>query len=174
MRSPGGFNIVLPFSPSGSAASASVCASKLSSHDPHDLAGANACIHILQQASAATFQDAGSAREYRDACRTLGRSSDAVEVTHVLQDKVLGKRKAVDVSTEESSMPQPVSAQSRYQSQLTTDQAYNAASRGRVQQAQTTFAKALELDPFNWRAWTGLCDTGYGEATAASTSGYPP
>ncbi len=87
----GGFNIVLPFTPSGSSASASVSATKLSSQDSHDRAGAQACIHLLQQGSASTFQDAGSAREYRDACRTLCRSSEAVQVADVLQDKVLGR-----------------------------------------------------------------------------------
>ncbi|SPO27137.1 related to nuclear protein bimA [Ustilago trichophora] len=163
----GGFNIVLPFSPSGSAASAAVSAAKLSSQDPHDHAGAQACIHILQQGSASTFQDAGSAREYRDACRTLGRSSDAVQVAGVLQDKVLGKRKAVDASPEDASLSQPVSTQSRYHSQLQTDTAYHAASRGRIDEAQSGFVKALEQDPFNWRAWTGLCDTGYGAGSAS-------
>ncbi|SNX85567.1 related to nuclear protein bimA [Melanopsichium pennsylvanicum] len=162
----GGFNIFLPFSPSGSAASATVSAAKLSSQDPHDLAGAQACIHILQQGSASTFQDAGSAREYRDACRTLGRSSDAIQVADVLQHKVLGKRKAADPSAEDSSLPQIVAPQSRHLSQLQTDAAYNAASRGHANEAQSSFVKALEQDPFNWRAWTGLCDTGYGAGQA--------
>ncbi|CDU26093.1 related to nuclear protein bimA [Sporisorium scitamineum] len=167
----GGFNIILPFSPSASAASATVSASKLSSQDPHDVAGAHACIHILQQGSTATFQDAASAKEYRDACRTLGRSSDAAKVSEVLRDKVLGKRKAVDLADQDDPLPQPVSVQSRYHSQLHTDEAYNAASRGRIQEAQSSFAKALDLDPFNWRAWTGLCDTGYGAASASKHLG---
>ncbi|KAJ9480215.1 Anaphase-promoting complex subunit CDC27 [Pseudozyma hubeiensis] len=162
----GGFNIVLPFSPSASAASAIVSASRLSSQDPHDTAGAHACIHILQQGSAASFQDAASAREYRDACRTLGRPSDALEVAHVLRDKALGKRKAIELQNDDVPLPQTVSSQCRYQSQLQTDEAYSAASRGRSQHAQTAFIQALELDPFNWRAWAGLCDTGYGAATA--------
>lgn len=162
----GGLNIVLPFSPSGSAASASVSAAKLSSQDPHDLAGAQACIHILQQGSAATFQDAGSAREYRDACRTLSRSSDAVQVADILQEKVLGKRKAIDVPAEEVALPQPISTQSRYLSQLQTDHGYHAASRDRIGEATSSFYKALEQDPFNWRAWAGLCDTGYGAGSA--------
>lgn len=162
----GGFNIVLPFSPSGSAASASVSAAKLSSQDPHDLAGAQACIHILQQGSAATFQDAGSAREYRDASRTLSRSSDAIQVADILKDKVLGKRKAIDISRQDVTLPQLISTQSRFHSQLQTDDGYQAASRDRTDDARSSFCKALEQDPFNWRAWTGLCDTGYGAGSA--------
>lgn len=162
----GGFNIVLPFSPSASAASATVSASKLSSQDPHDAAGAHACIHILQQGSSATFHDAASAREYRDACHTLGRSSDALQVSDLLRDKALGKRKAMEPAHQDASLSQPVSSKHRYQSQLQTDQAYNAASRARIQQAQTLFSQAIQLDPFNWRAWAGLCDTGYGAASA--------
>ncbi|CBQ72630.1 related to nuclear protein bimA [Sporisorium reilianum SRZ2] len=167
----GGFNIVLPFSPSASAASATVSAARLSSHDPHDMAGANACIHILQQGSAATFQHAASAKEYRDACRTLGRPSEAAQVSDVLRDKVLGKRKAADPTDQDHSLPQPVSMQSRYHSQLHTDEAYNAASRARTNEAHSSFIKALDLDPFNWRAWAGLCDTGYGAASASKHLG---
>ncbi|TKY86119.1 hypothetical protein EX895_004944 [Sporisorium graminicola] len=167
----GGFNIVLPFSPSASAATATVSAAKLSSQDPHDVAGAHACIHILQQGSAATFHDAASAKEYRDACRTLGRPSDAAQVSEMLRDKVLGKRKAVDPAVQDTSLPQPVLAQARYHSQLHTDEAYNVASRGRIQEAQSSFMKALDLDPFNWRAWAGLCDTGYGGASATKHLG---
>lgn len=167
----GGFNIVLPFSPSGSAASASVSAASISSYDTHDRAGAQACIHILQQGSTSTFQDAGSAREYRDACRTLGGSSDAVQVADVLHDKVLGKRKAVDALAEETPLPQPISAQTRYHSQLLTDLAYSSSGRDRNEEARSSFVKALEQDPFNWRAWTGLCDTGYGAASASKHFG---
>lgn len=162
----GGFNVVLPFAPSGSAASASVSASSLSSQDSHDLAGAQACIHVLQQGSPAIFLDAGSAREYRDACRTLGRPSEAVKAAELLQDKVLGKRRTLDIPVEDPPLPQLVTSQSRYHSQLQTDTAYHAASRDRTDDARTDFLKALEQDPFNWRAWAGLCDTGYGAASA--------
>lgn len=163
----GGFNIVLPFAPAGSAASSIVSPSTLSSHDPHDVPGAHACIHILQQGSAATFQDPDSAREYRDANRILGRASDAADVLSILNDKVLGKRKASDTKAELTSTAQPVPAHARFASQLQTDVAHAAYARNRVDEARATFVHAVEQDPFNWRAWAGLCDTGYGSGSAS-------
>ncbi|PWZ01355.1 hypothetical protein BCV70DRAFT_172555 [Testicularia cyperi] len=163
----GGLNVVLPFSPAGSAGSANVSAAQLNSFDTNDVAGAQACIHTLQQGPSTTFRDTTSAKEYREACRTLGRTADAIEVVDLLQDKVLGKRKAVDSSQTPAVTPPPelVSPSSRYQSQLSTDQAYQAAKRHQIDKAKSHFRRALSKDPFNWRAWAGLCDVGHSDPT---------
>ncbi|EPQ32414.1 uncharacterized protein PFL1_00610 [Pseudozyma flocculosa PF-1] len=159
----GGFNVVLPFSPSGSSASATVTPCHLNSSDPNDRAGAQAAIYILQQGPAATYTDPGCAREYREACHTLGRSSDASHATSAIaSSSALGKRKAQGTTSdpEPHQPPQLVSIEARYESQIKTDLAFEHARCHRPAEAAATFREALQNDPWNWRALTGLCDLG--------------
>ena len=160
----GGYNVLLPFAPSGTATSSLTTSTRLNSADPNNRAGAQAAIHILQHGPSSTFTDVASAREYRDACYTLNRNSDALEVANVIApSNALGKRKvdqAQQSDAHSATPPTLVTPEDRYESQLLTDLAFEAVGTHRQQEATSLFRDALSKDLWNWRAWTGLADMG--------------
>lgn len=143
----GGAALLFPFAPSSFA---DARAQGYEAREP-SRACALSAIHVLQQGSHATFLDPGSARVYASACRVLGRFQEAHDALQYTMEHGT-KRKASD-----GALPP---ARQVYASQMYTHMGRMAMKQAQYAEAAAHLQLAREKDPFNWSAWTALCDMG--------------
>ncbi|WFD24969.1 anaphase-promoting complex subunit cdc27 [Malassezia equina] len=151
----GGAALLFPFAPSSLA---DTRASGYEAREP-SRACALSAIHVLQQGSHATFLDPGSARVYASACRVLGRFQEAYDALQYTMEHGT-KRKALDTI-----LPP---ARAVYASQVYTQMGRMAMKQAQYAEAAAHFQRARDKDPFNWSAWTALCDMGMAPPADAS------
>ena len=132
----GGAALIFPFAPSTTDAA-------------HSRAGALAAVHLLQHGPSAVFADVAAARVYAAACTALGRLRDA----QMAMEWTLAHGGTDAAPEAEALPPRDVRA-----GQLHTQLGTIAMKQARYREAAAHFARARAADPFNWRAWTSLCD----------------
>lgn len=123
-----------------------------------------AAIHVLQHGPRATFSDMGSARVYASACMALGRFKEAQEALSFTVEHGTKRKRATATPV----LPE----RAMYESQVYTQLGRMAMKQGRYSDAATHFRDAREKDPWNWSAWTALCDMG--TSTTLLTSAMAP
>ena len=148
----GGAELLFPFSPSSYGQTRTPDGYQARSPTR---ACALAAIHLLQRGSRATFLDLGSARVYASASMVLGRYKEAHDALAYTMQQGGAKRKAAPGTSASASLVSP--------HDMYTSQAYTQLARMAMKQAKYTDAAkyceaARDLDPYNWSAWTMLCD----------------
>ena len=88
---------------------------------------------------------------YASACRVLGRFQEAHDALQYTMEHGT-KRKASD-----GALPP---ARQVYASQMYTHMGRMAMKQAQYAEAAAHLQLAREKDPFNWSAWTALCDMG--------------
>ncbi|WFD01031.1 anaphase-promoting complex subunit cdc27 [Malassezia yamatoensis] len=130
-------------------------------------AGALAAVHLLQHGTGASFTDLQSARIYASACTALGRFREAQDALEWTTNQPM-----ISTSTSCRSPSGSGDADStQVTSKLDVSQARTQLGRIAMKQARYTdaaafFTQAREYDPWNWAAYTGLCDLGLAPAAA--------
>lgn len=139
----GGAALLFPFAPSTLGDTATP------SRTPTRSAALQA-VHLLQHGPAQTFSDAGSARVYASACAVLGRYDEAQQALQYAQKRQAPQREPITLT----------SARDIRGSQIQTQLGAMAMKGGHYSAAAAHFHDARDKDPWNWAAWTALCDMG--------------
>lgn len=135
----GGAGHLFPFSPSSDSDSGA----------GHARAGALAAVHLLQHGTWAMFTDVAAARVYAAACTILGGLRDA--------------QLALEWAANAQARPEPPAkaetpSRDIYTGQLRVQLGRIAMKQARYRDAADHFERARAADPYNWGAWTSLCD----------------
>jgi len=148
----GGAELLFPFSPSSYGQTRTPDGYQARSPTR---ACALAAIYLLQRGSRATFLDLGSARVYASASMVLGRYKEAHDALAYTMQQGGAKRKAAPGTSASASL---VSPHDMYMGQVYTQLARMAMKQAKYTDAAKYCEAARDLDPYNWGAWTMLCD----------------
>lgn len=124
--------------------------------------GALAALEVLQSGPDDLFADVECAKIWSRACRILGRDREAEEVMVWSMENVAGSSSiSVAAANNHSGKAPPVSTSSSRQEAITfLDLGDIARSHHRMEDAYRHYQHARSKDPYNWRAWTSLCELG--------------
>ncbi|PWN21387.1 hypothetical protein BCV69DRAFT_168824 [Microstroma glucosiphilum] len=119
--------------------------------------GAVAALAILEQGPVDIFGDLGCAQIWSEACKALGRRSEAEEVlAWCLQNATISSSSQPALPEEE--MPELVGLDDRKAAAGLTQLGYLQKDAKQLEAATHHFMEARKRDPWNWGAWVGLCE----------------
>ncbi|PWN28482.1 hypothetical protein BDZ90DRAFT_231468 [Jaminaea rosea] len=124
-------------------------------------AGALAALATLEEGNNAVFADMECAKIWSQACVVLDRREEAEQVLKwCLASPDASTSTPNSPASRSEDPPELVSAVARQQAVSLCELGFMAKEGSRADEAEKHFLEARSKDPWNWRAWLGLCQLG--------------